>query len=224
MATVLNDVLPCDQLLDGDARVQIAKRALRSALLLGVAGDLLLRGGGLGVNALLYTLLVAGNVWALDLERGDGATRERLPLLAPVVAAGLALAWRDGALLSLGAVMWFVLAIALHAAALRAGPAWNLWQLDPAAPIRAYIRTRAGLEAPAGGAFGDEWVEWSPYTYPFNLTQQPAASVPCGFTSEGLPIGLQIVGAPRADALVLRAARAFESARPWPTLSSPRTR
>lgn len=140
MATVLNDVLPCDQLLDGDARVQIAKRALRSALLLGVAGDLLLRGGGLGVNALLYTLLVAGNVWALDLERGDGATRERLPLLAPVVAAGLALAWRDGALLSLGAVMWFVLAIALHAAALRAGPAWNLWQLDPAAPIRAVLR------------------------------------------------------------------------------------
>lgn len=93
--------------------------------------------------------------------------------------------------------------------------------LTPQMPVPAL---GAGLEAPAGGAFGDEWVEWSPYTYPFNLTQQPAASVPCGFTSEGLPIGLQIVGAPRADALVLRAARAFESARPWPTLSSPRTR
>ncbi|HEY0441888.1 MAG TPA: amidase [Xanthobacteraceae bacterium] len=93
--------------------------------------------------------------------------------------------------------------------------------LTPQMPIPAL---GAGLEAPAGGAFGDEWVEWSPYTFPFNLTQQPAASVPCGFTSDGLPIGLQIVGAPRADALVMRAARAFESARPWPALSEPRTR
>jgi aspartyl-tRNA(Asn)/glutamyl-tRNA(Gln) amidotransferase subunit A len=66
-------------------------------------------------------------------------------------------------------------------------------------------------------------VEWSPYTYPFNMTQQPAASVPCGFTSAGLPIGLQIVGPARQDALVLRAARAFESARPFATLSRPQT-
>jgi aspartyl-tRNA(Asn)/glutamyl-tRNA(Gln) amidotransferase subunit A len=79
-----------------------------------------------------------------------------------------------------------------------------------------------GLEAPAPGGFGDEWIEWSPFTYPFNLTQQPAASVPCGFTSDGLPIGLQIVGAARADALVLRAARAFESLAPFPTISAPR--
>ena len=45
---------------------------------------------------------------------------------------------------------------------------------------------------------------WTPYTYPFNLTQQPALSVPCGFTSAGLPIGLQVVGPRHADALVLR--------------------
>jgi hypothetical protein len=140
MATVLNDVLPYDQVLDSDVRERLATRALRSALLLGIAGDLLLRGGGLGINALLYTLLVAGSVWALDLERGDGATRARLPLLVPAVAAGLALAWRDSALPSVGAVMWFVLAIALHAAALRAGPAWNLWQLDPLVPVRAVLR------------------------------------------------------------------------------------
>src|SRR3546814_13581694 len=38
------------------------------------------------------------------------------------------------------------------------------------------------------------WPEWTPFTYPFNLTQQPAASVPCGLTSRGLPAGLQIVG------------------------------
>jgi aspartyl-tRNA(Asn)/glutamyl-tRNA(Gln) amidotransferase subunit A len=62
---------------------------------------------------------------------------------------------------------------------------------------------------------GKRWTDWTPFTYPFNLTQQPAASVPCGFTKDGLPVGLQIVGPRYADALVLRAARAFESARPF---------
>jgi aspartyl-tRNA(Asn)/glutamyl-tRNA(Gln) amidotransferase subunit A len=61
---------------------------------------------------------------------------------------------------------------------------------------------------------GKRWTDWTPFTYPFNLTQQPAASVPCGFTAGGLPVGLQIVGPRYADALVLRASRAFESARP----------
>jgi len=56
---------------------------------------------------------------------------------------------------------------------------------------------------------------WIPFTYPFNLTGQPAASVPCGFTNEGLPIGLQIVGRRFDDAGVLGAAAAFERARPW---------
>jgi aspartyl-tRNA(Asn)/glutamyl-tRNA(Gln) amidotransferase subunit A len=56
---------------------------------------------------------------------------------------------------------------------------------------------------------------WLPYTYPFNLTGQPAASVPCGFTRDGLPIGLQIVGRRFDDATVLRAAATFERARPW---------
>jgi Asp-tRNA(Asn)/Glu-tRNA(Gln) amidotransferase A subunit family amidase len=53
------------------------------------------------------------------------------------------------------------------------------------------------------------------FTYPFNLTGQPAASVPCGWTGDGLPIGLQIVGKRFADITVLRAAAAFEEARPW---------
>jgi aspartyl-tRNA(Asn)/glutamyl-tRNA(Gln) amidotransferase subunit A len=56
---------------------------------------------------------------------------------------------------------------------------------------------------------------WIPFTYPFNITGQPACSVPCGFTRAGLPIGLQIVGRRFADATVLRAAAAFERARPW---------
>ena len=57
---------------------------------------------------------------------------------------------------------------------------------------------------------GKLWMEWTPFTYPFNLTQQPAASVPCGFTESGLPIGLQIVGRMGDDARVLQAANALE--------------
>ena len=55
---------------------------------------------------------------------------------------------------------------------------------------------------------------WTPFSYPFNLTQQPACSIPCGLTQAGLPIGLQIVGPMFGDALVLRAARAYETVRP----------
>lgn len=65
-----------------------------------------------------------------------------------------------------------------------------------------------------GGTPSPEWA-WTPFTYPFNLTGQPAASVPCGFTRDGLPIGLQIVGRRFDDATVLRASAAFEAARPW---------
>ena len=55
---------------------------------------------------------------------------------------------------------------------------------------------------------------WTPFSYPFNLTQQPACTIPCGLSREGLPIGLQFVGPMFGDALVLRAARAYESVRP----------
>ena len=54
---------------------------------------------------------------------------------------------------------------------------------------------------------------WTPFSYPFNLTQQPASTVPCGLTTGGLPIGLQFVGPMFGDALVLRASRAYEAAR-----------
>lgn len=85
--------------------------------------------------------------------------------------------------------------------------------LTPTMPLTAF---EAGLEMPPGDKFGGEWLSWSPYTYPFNLTQQPAASVPCGLSGEGLPMGLQIVGPPRGDALVLRAARVIEKVMPFP--------
>ncbi len=91
--------------------------------------------------------------------------------------------------------------------------------LTPQMPIGAL---EAGRVTPADGSFGDEWINWSPYTYPFNLTQQPAASVPCGFTGDGLPIALQIVGPARRDDLVLRAARAYETAHPFRMLAEPR--
>jgi aspartyl-tRNA(Asn)/glutamyl-tRNA(Gln) amidotransferase subunit A len=56
---------------------------------------------------------------------------------------------------------------------------------------------------------------WMPFTYPFNLTGQPAASVPAGWTAENLPIGVQIVGQRHADATVLAACAAYEAACPW---------
>jgi aspartyl-tRNA(Asn)/glutamyl-tRNA(Gln) amidotransferase subunit A len=90
--------------------------------------------------------------------------------------------------------------------------------LTPQMPVTAI---EAGRTAPAGSPAGS-WLDWSPYTYPFNLTQQPAASIPCGFSSEGLPVGLQIVGPARGDAVVLRAARAFARIRPRPILDEPR--
>ena len=59
-----------------------------------------------------------------------------------------------------------------------------------------------------------DWIRWAEFSYPFNMSP-PAASVPCGFTPDGLPVGLQIVGRRGADAEVLRAAATFERARPW---------
>lgn len=59
------------------------------------------------------------------------------------------------------------------------------------------------------------WLTYAGFSYPFNLSGMPAASCPAGFTSEGLPVGLQIAGGRFQDALVLRASRAFEQARPW---------
>ena len=83
-------------------------------------------------------------------------------------------------------------------------------------PTVAVAPFTAGRLAPESfGDVGSDWTRWASFSYPFNLTQQPAATVPCGFTASGLPVGLQIVGAMHDDRGVLRAARAFERARPW---------
>lgn len=60
-----------------------------------------------------------------------------------------------------------------------------------------------------------DWLMWAEFSYPFNLSGNPAATVPCGFTSEGLPVGLQIVGRRFDDLGVLQASAAFEAAHPW---------
>src|SRR5437762_867091 len=83
--------------------------------------------------------------------------------------------------------------------------------VTPTLPSPAF---EAGKLAPQDDGTG-KWVNWTPFSYPFNLTQQPAASVPCGFTKAGLPIGLHIVGRMFDDVSVLRAAYAYEQASDW---------
>jgi len=88
--------------------------------------------------------------------------------------------------------------------------------LTPTLPVPPFAVSRIGPEQTPASA--DELLpfpDWTPFTYPWNITGQPAATVPCGFTREGLPVGLQIIGRRFADTTVLRAAAAFEEVRPW---------
>lgn len=87
---------------------------------------------------------------------------------------------------------------------------WDLL-LTPTMPVPAF---EAGRPAPQGWP-SELWTSWTPYTYPFNMTQQPALSVPCGLTSDGRPVGLQVVGPRHADALVLRAGQAYQERTDW---------
>lgn len=80
--------------------------------------------------------------------------------------------------------------------------------ITPTTPIPAFA---AGSDVPPGWHSPD-WTSWTPYTYPFNMTQQPALSLPCGRTGAGLPVGMQIVGARFEDRLVVRAGAALEAA------------
>ncbi|MEY9991587.1 aspartyl-tRNA(Asn)/glutamyl-tRNA(Gln) amidotransferase subunit A [Streptomyces sp. V4I8] len=80
--------------------------------------------------------------------------------------------------------------------------------VTPTLPLTAF---EAGAEVPKGSGHR-RWTGWTPFTYPFNLTQQPAATVPVGTDGDGLPIGLQLVAARHRDELVLRAAHALYEA------------
>ena len=83
--------------------------------------------------------------------------------------------------------------------------------LMPTMPIVAFD---AAAEGPPGGDAEAPlpWITWTPYTYPFNLSGQPAISLPCGLAPDGMPVAVQIVGPFGSDALVLAFAREVESA------------
>jgi len=81
--------------------------------------------------------------------------------------------------------------------------------LTPALAVPAFD---VGLLAPERPGSVARWTDWTPFTFPFNLTQQPAMAVPCGLTADRLPVGLQIVGPLHREEIVLRVASAFERA------------
>jgi len=85
--------------------------------------------------------------------------------------------------------------------------------VTPTMPIAAFA---AGRDAPDGWP-SDLWTSWTPYTYPFNMTQQPALSVPCGFTGDRRPVGLQLVAARHRDDLLLRVGHAYQQLTDWHT-------
>ncbi|MBA3338291.1 MAG: amidase [Geodermatophilaceae bacterium] len=90
--------------------------------------------------------------------------------------------------------------------------------LTPTLPLVAFA---AGHEVPDGWP-SPRWTSWTPFSYPFNLTQQPAASLPCGLTSAGLPAGLQVVGPRHADTRVLAVCKAYQDAQGWPEVFTER--
>ncbi len=87
----------------------------------------------------------------------------------------------------------------------------------------ALLTPQMPVTAPKNGTLGPDEVNgkpvgplgWLGFTFPFNLTGQPAASVPIGFGDDNLPIGLQLVGRRFGEATLLRLASAYEAAYPW---------
>jgi aspartyl-tRNA(Asn)/glutamyl-tRNA(Gln) amidotransferase subunit A len=149
----------------------------------------------------LFTLWAAGAAKLLD-----GYSRDKLELVDPGLVATAAEGERISAVDYLGADLVRT-ELAQQMAAFH--QKYDLL-LTPMMPIPA-LPVGQDLSNPVAER---HWIDWSPFSYPFNMTRQPAASIPCGLTRAGLPIGLQIVGPLYADARVLRAARAFETTQP----------
>ncbi len=82
--------------------------------------------------------------------------------------------------------------------------------VTPTMPIAPF---EAGHNVPPGSRYR-EWMDWTPFSYPFNLTQQPAASLPCGLDDQGLPVGLHIIGPRFQDIKVLHTAQLMEKHMP----------
>lgn len=91
--------------------------------------------------------------------------------------------------------------------------------MTPTVPISPF---EVNHQVPPGSEMKD-WEEWACFSYPFNLSEQPAASVPCGFTDRGLPVGFQLAGGKFDDVRVLRACNAYLDAHParFPTAPNP---
>ncbi|WP_311945038.1 amidase [Halomonas piscis] len=91
--------------------------------------------------------------------------------------------------------------------------------MTPTVPIEPFAINH---EVPPGSDMRD-WEEWASFSYPFNLSQQPAASVPCGFTADGMPVGFQLAGGKYDDIRVLRACHAYMEAHPprFPAMPDP---
>ena len=150
-------------------------------------------------------------LWDAALGRAlDGLTDEQRGLCDP----GLVATWQRGRELS---AYDFLEADAVRAAATIAfNELLTRYDLlvSPAVPLLAF---------PLGSDVADpttqqHWVDWTPFTYPINMTRHPAASVPIGLSREGLPMAVQVVGRHFDERRVLRAARAIETARPFPVL------
>ena len=77
-------------------------------------------------------------------------------------------------------------------------------------PATAVLPFATGLEVPADSGL-KRWIEWAGVSFPINMSQQPAAVVPCGQTASGLPVALQMIAPRGEDARVLAFAKAFES-------------
>ena len=89
--------------------------------------------------------------------------------------------------------------------------------LTPSTAVTAFKALPAGHSAMNSAAM----LGWTPFSYPFNLSQQPAISLPCGLTRDGLPMGVQLVGPMFGDAKLLQAAYALQACYPMqrPVLS-----
>ena len=129
---------------------------------------------------------------------------EKKALLDP----GLRAMVEEGTAIPLRRTQQAVMARAAYASAMRQFMTRFDYVLTPAVAVPTFDVGQLSPWAPNDNA----WLDWTPFSVPFNLTQQPAASVPCGFTRAGLPVGLQIAGRMYDDAGVLAAAMAYQAA------------
>ena len=151
-------------------------------------------------------------IWSAEFYAGVGTRlattlREQRKLLDPEVAAIVEHA------LALPAEQYHQAIVGRYALRERMRKLFERYDLllSPTLPVASVA---VGVSVPPGLA-GRNLVSWVSYTYPFNLTGQPAASIPAGFTSKDLPVGLQLVARAYGEADLFAAASAFEAARPW---------